>query len=141
MSGKDGDGWRSVDESAGLDGSAPVRVNVEPGTGEGGTVEITRVVTVNVGSSVRLKGNSVGESELVSRGWEGEGETRESEDGVMVGGKDDLGSMVNELGVYEGGDVGGRVEGGRDVRDVGGGVKTVTLVDVDVGIIVSLVEE
>ena len=198
-SGGDGDGRRSVDELGGLDGSTPVGVNVEPGTGEGGIVETTRVVTVNVGSPAWLEGDNTGESELVFGGFEGGEESGGVGDETVVGGRDELGSIVNDVGVYEGGDVGGRVGGdvggsvggdvggrvgldvggrvgldvggrvgldvggrvgldvggrvgidvggkagveeGSDVEGVRGGVETVVLVGVDLGIIVSLVEE
>jgi hypothetical protein len=42
------------------DGSTPVAVNVEPGTGEGGIVGIMRLVTVTVGSLTTLEGNGIG---------------------------------------------------------------------------------
>jgi len=61
------------------------------------------------------------------------------EDGIYVGGKDE-GSTLKELGMDEGGNVGGRVrlEEGMDVKDVREGVEK--LVGVDFGIIVSFVE-
>lgn len=95
-------------------------VNVEPGTGEGGIVEITRLVTVTVGSLVMLGGNRVGGEELVSGGAEGEEESGGLGDEIVVGGKDE-GSMVDrpevggEGGEEESGGLGDKIAvGGKD---------------------------
>ena len=89
-------------------------VNVEPGTGEGGVVEITRLVTVTVGSLAMLGGSRVGGEELVSGGEEGEEESRGLGDEMVVGGKDE-GSMVVRP------DVGGR-EGKEESEGLGDGI-------------------
>ena len=114
-------------------------VNVEPGVGEGGIVETTKLVTVSVGFSTTLEGDKAGESELVSGGREGEEESGGLENGVVVGGKDE-GSVISELGVIEGGDIEGRVlvREGMDVKE--GGEMIVSL-GVNVGEILSFVEE
>ena len=80
------------------------------------------------------------DDEMVVGGREGEEESVGLEDKMVVGGWDE-GSMVNELGVEDGGNVDGsfRLEEGTDVRDVGEEMET--LVNVDVGIILSFVEE
>ena len=57
---------------AGFDESVTVTMDVDPGAGEGGGVETTRLVTVNGGLLTRLDGNRLGETKLVSGGWEGE---------------------------------------------------------------------
>jgi hypothetical protein len=75
-----------------------VGVAVEPGTGEGGIVETTKLVTVNVGPLITLGGGRVGE--LVSGGLEGEDEPGELEGNTVVGGGDE-GLMVGGLGVSE----------------------------------------
>ena len=67
-------------------------VNVEPGTGEGGIVEIARFVTVTVGLLTTLGGIRVDGSELVSGGYEGE-ESEGLGDEIVVGGKDE-GSII-----------------------------------------------
>ena len=83
-------------------------VNVGPGVGEGGIVEIRGLVPVNVGS---LAGPEVvGVGELVSGGWEGEKESGGLE--MLGDGKDELGSTVSKLGVGEGGDAEGEEESG-----------------------------
>lgn len=119
------------------DGSNPVAVNVEPGVGEGGSVEITMVVTVDGGVLTSLEGKRVGESELVSGGWEGEEEPGGLEDETMVGRKD-VRSVVVGLGVGEDTKLD---KGGKVVIDVGRGVGTVALVGVNVGKNVSSVKE
>ena len=80
------------------------------------------------------------DDEMVVGGREGEEESVGLEDKMVVGGWDE-GSMVNELGVEEGGNVDGsfRLEEGTDVKDVREEMET--LVNVDVGIILSFVEE
>ena len=95
-------------------------VNVEPGTGEGGIVEIARLVTVTVGSLAMLGGSRVVGLELVSGGEEGEEESGGLGDEMVVGGKDE-GSMVDrpEVGGEEGEDESGGlgdeiVVGGKD---------------------------
>jgi hypothetical protein len=75
-----------------------VAVNVEPGTGEGGKVETTRLVTVTVGSLTMLGGGRVCGEELVSGGEEGEEESGGLGDKIVVGGKDE-GSVVKRLDV------------------------------------------
>lgn len=89
-------------------------VNVEPGTGEGGIVEITKLVTVTAGSLVPLEGRRVGEPELVSGGEEGDKESGGLEDGTVVGGKDE--------GFVAGGNDEGSVVGGMDGRSVVSGM-------------------
>jgi len=139
-SGEDGDD--SMSELAALEGSASVVVNVDPGVGEGGTVEIKRLVTVSVGSLAGLESVGVGESELVTGGWEINEESGGLEDEMVGGGKDELGSTVNELGVGEGGNEesegleGEMVKGEKD--ELG---SMVNELGVDVGVIVSFVEE
>jgi len=91
-----------------------VGVNVEPGTGEGGIVEITKLVTVTAGSLVPLEGRRVGEPELVSGGEEGDKESGGLEDGTVVGGKDE--------GFVAGGNDEGSVVGGMDGRSVVSGM-------------------
>jgi hypothetical protein len=136
-----------VRESAGSDESVTVRVNVDPGAGEGVRVEITNVVTVGSGLLTSLEGDRLGETELMSGGWEGEE--------MLVGGKTELGLLVNDLGVDERGGVEGveRVEGGTERVEEGPegveegpegveeGSETIVLLDEDVGILVGLVEE
>jgi hypothetical protein len=138
-SGEDGD-----DSMSELEGSAPVVVNVEPGVGEGGTVEITRLVTVCVGSLAGLESVGVGESELVTGGWEVKEESGGLEDEMVGGGKDELGSTVNKLGVGEGGDAEEESEGleGEMVRGEDDELGSmVNEPGVDVGVIVLFVEE
>ena len=57
-------------------------VNVDPGTLEGGIVEITRLVSVDTGVLMGLEGDGFWETELVSGGRENEG--------LPVGGKGEL---------------------------------------------------
>lgn len=93
-------------------------VNVEPGTGEGGIVEITRFVTVAVGSLAMLGGSKVGGLELMSGGAEGEEELGGLGDEIVVGGKDE-GSMVDRAEV--GGEEGEEELGGLGDETVVGG--------------------
>ena len=105
------------------DGSTPVAVNIDPGEGEGGTVGITKLVTVAGGSLTRFEGERVGGRGLVS----GKDETPVGgNDGISVSGKDEI-SVGGEDGVPVGGKdgvpVGGNDEisvSGKDEISVGG---------------------
>lgn len=105
-------------------------VIVGPGEGEGGGVEVTRLVTVDGGLLTRLEGDRFGETELVSGGREGEE--------MLFGGKDEFGLTVSELGVDEGGGVERMegVEGGGDSKDVREDSEIVGVAGEDVGVVV-----
>lgn len=127
-SGEDAEGKDDVEKTGGLDESIRVTVTVDCGTGEDVSGEIIRLVTVDGGLLKRLEGDG----EKVSGDWEG-----------LVSGKDELGSMVGELGVNDVGEVEGRegVEEGTGVEDVREGLETIVVVGKGVDVIVKLVKE
>ena len=118
-----------VKESARLEGSTKVTVDVDPGIGEGGIVEITRLVAGDDRVLAGLEGGRFEEIGLVPGGWEGEG--------IVIGGEDELGLTVRKVGVDER-EVGVKKE--RDVDCVKEGREMIVVAGKGVGVIVRLVK-